>query len=239
MTDKPLEGQLAIVTGASKGIGAATAKALAAAGAQVVITARDAKALEAIEDEIHSAGGHAIIAPLDLAEPDAIPRLATALSQRFESLDILVMNAAILPTLTPVTQIDAKEFNKALTVNVLATQTLLASLDPMLKRSDNARVLGLTSSVGASPRAYWGAYGSTKAAFDTLLECYAQEVAKIGNITVATVDPGATRTEMRAKAYPGEDPKTLKEPQVVADRLVQLVIEGFQTGHRERITDRG
>ena len=236
MSDKPLEGQLALVTGASKGIGAATAKALAAAGAEVVITARNAKALEAIEDEIHAAGGHAIIAPLDLAEQDAIPRLATALSQRYDALDILVINAALLPTLTPVTQIDAKEYNKALTVNVLATQAMLATLDPMLKRSKNARVLGLTSSVGANPRAYWAAYGSTKSAFDNLLDSYAQEVANIGKITVANIDPGATRTDMRAKAFPGEDPKTVKDPQVVADRLLQLLIDGFETRHSERIS---
>lgn len=234
-TEQPLKGQLALVTGASKGIGAATAKALATAGAEVVITARDAKALEKIEDEIHADGGHAIIAPLDLAEQDAIPRLATALSQRYDALDILVINAAFLPTLTPVTQIDAKEFNKALTVNVLATQTILASLDPMLKRSENARVMGLTTSVAGNPRAYWAAYGASKSAFETLLDCYAQEVENIGNIAVATIDPGATRTAMRAKAYPGEDPKTLKEPKIVANRLLKLATDGFATRHSERI----
>ena len=233
--DKPFDGQLALVTGASRGIGAAVAKDLAAKGAQVVIVARDAKALEKVEDEIHAAGGHAIIAPMDLAEQDAIPRLAAALAERFESLDLLVLSAAVLPSLTPVTQIDAKQFGNALTVNVLATQTLLASLDPMLKRSKDARVVGLTSSVGEAPRAYWSAYGSTKAAFDNLLESYAQEVAKIGHIRVAIVDPGATRTQMRARAYPGEDPKTVKQPEVVATRLAELVQSDFTTGHRERV----
>lgn len=236
MSAKRFEGQLALVTGASRGIGAATAKALAAEGAQVVITARDAKALEQVEDEIHAAGGHAIIAPMDLAEQDAIPRLAAALGQRFDTLDILVLNAAILPALTPVTQIEPKEFNRALTINVLATQALLSSLDPMLKRSKDARVVGLTSSVGADPRAYWSAYGSTKAAFDNLLESYAQEVEKIGKIRVAIVDPGATRTQMRARAYPGEDPTTLKEPEAVADRLVELLGSDFTTRHRERVS---
>lgn len=232
---KPFDGQLALVTGASRGIGAATATALAAAGAQVVITARDGKALEVVEDEIHAAGGHAIIAPLDLAEAEAIPRLSTALSQRYDTLDILVLNAANLPPLTPVTQIDQKQFSQALTVNVLATQALLASLDPMLKRSENARIVGLTSSVGADPRAYWGAYGATKAAFDTLIECYGQENAKLGAIRTAIIDPGATRTKMRATAYPGEDPKTVKEPDLVADRICALLQEDFATGHRERV----
>lgn len=237
MTDgiKPLEGQLALVTGASKGIGAATAKALAAQGAQVVLVARDVKALELVEDEIHAAGGTATIAPLDLTEPESIARLAQAVSGRWDVLDILVLSAAYLPTLTPVTQIDAKQFNQALNLNVLATQALLAAFDPMLKRSDAARVIGLTSSVGAGPRAYWSAYGSSKAAFDNILRCYAQEVEKIGNIRVAVIDPGATRTDMRAKAYPGEDPETVKQPDVVAERLVGLLGEDFTTGHRERI----
>lgn len=237
MTDgiKPLEGKLALVTGASKGIGAATAKALAAQGAQVVLVARDVKALEVVEDEIHAAGGAATIAPLDLTEPESIARLAQAVSGRWDVLDILVLSAAYLPTLTPVTQIDAKQFNQALNLNVLATQALLAAFDPMLKRSDAARVIGLTSSVGAGPRAYWSAYGSSKAAFDNILSCYAQEVEKIGNIRVAIIDPGATRTDMRAKAYPGEDPETVKQPDVVAERLVGLLGENFTTGHRERI----
>lgn len=231
----PFSGRLALVTGASKGIGAATAKALAARGAHVVLVGRDVKALEDVEDAIHAAGGSSTIAPLDLTEPDSIARLAAAISGRWERLDILVLAAAYLPTLTPVTQVDAKQFNRALNLNVLATQALLAAFDPMLKRADAARVIGLTSSVGADPRAYWGAYGSTKAAFDNILSCYAQEVEKIGNIRVAIVDPGATRTEMRAKAYPGEDPATVKPPEAVADRLVSLLQSDFPTGHRERI----
>ncbi|MFZ9394788.1 MAG: SDR family NAD(P)-dependent oxidoreductase [Erythrobacter sp.] len=228
-------GRLALVTGASKGIGAATATALAAAGAHVVLVARDVKALEDVEDAIHAAGGSSTIAPLDLTEPDSIARLASAISGRWDKLDIMVLAAAYLPTLTPVTQVDAKQFNRALSLNVLATQALLAAFDPMLKRADAARVIGLTSSVGAGPRAYWGAYGSTKSAFDNILSCYAQEVEKLSNIRVAIVDPGATRTEMRAKAYPGEDPATVKPPEAVAERLVALLQEEFPTGHRERI----
>ncbi len=234
-TSQPLAGKLALVTGASKGIGAATAVALAAAGAHVVLTGRDVRALEAVEDRIHDAGGSSTIAPVDLAEPEGVARLASAIAGRWDTLDILVICAAYLPTLTPVTQIDAKQFGTAVTVNVLATQALLANLDPLLKRAKGARVIGLTSSVGATPRAYWSAYGSTKAAFDNLLESYAQEVEKISETRVAILDPGATRTDMRAKAYPGEDPETVKKPEVVADRIVELVSTDFATGHRERV----
>lgn len=228
-------GRLALVTGASKGIGAATAKALAEAGAHVVLTARDVKGLEAVEDAIHAAGGSSTIAPLDLTEPDAVARLASAIAARWGKLDYLVIAAAYLPALTPVTQIDPKQFNQAIMTNLLAAQALLAGFDPMLKRAEAARVIGLTSSVGSTPRAYWGAYGATKAAFDNLLNSYAQEVEKISNIRIAIVDPGATRTAMRAKAYPGEDPQSVKLPDVVAQRLIALLQEDFPTGHRERI----
>lgn len=234
-TSKVFDGKLALVTGASKGIGAAVARGLAAQGAHVVLVGRDVKALEEVEDAIHEGGGTSTIAPLDLTEPDSIGRLASAISGRWDKLDIMVLAAAYLPTLTPVTQIDAKQFNQALNLNVLATQALLAAFDPMLKRADAARVIGLTSSVGAAPRAYWGAYGSTKAAFDNLLNCYAQEVEKISKIRVAVIDPGATRTAMRAKAYPGEDPETVKPPEDVAAHLLSLLQSDFPTAHRERI----
>lgn len=230
---KPFEGQIALVTGSSRGIGAATALALAAAGAHVVLTGRDTKALESIEEQVFDAGGSATIAPVDLAEPDGIARLATAVSQRWGKLDMLVINAAILPELTSVADIDQKAFNKALTTNVLATQALIANFDPLLRKSDNARVIGLTSGVAARPRAFWGAYAATKAAFEVLLDCYAQEVANISKVRVAIVNPGATRTSMRARAYPGEAPESVKPPQVVADRLATLLGEDFATGHRE------
>lgn len=234
---KPLEGRLALVTGASKGIGAATAMALANAGAHVVLTARDVRALEKVEDAIHEAGGTATIAPVDLTESDGIARLAAAVSDRWDRLDILVVSAAYMPDLTPITQIDGRQLGRAISTNILATQALLAAFDPLLKRADAARVIGLTSSVGASPRAYWGAYGATKAAFDNLLETYGQEVEKISEIRVAIVDPGKTRTAMRAKAYPGEDPQTVKAPDRVAERLLELVVNDYSTGHRERVKD--
>ena len=235
MPDKPLADKVALVTGSSRGIGAVTARALAAAGAHVILTARSARDLEAIEEEIHEAGGTATIAPMDLTESDSIARLANAVSDRWGKLDILVINAAILPNLTPVAQIEQQFFNRALTLNVLATQALLANFEPLLKRSDGARVIGVTSWIGQNPRAYWGAYGATKAAFDNLLGAYAQEVQNISNTRVAIVDPGATRTQMRARAYPGEDPATVKAPEVVGERIAALVQEDFPTGSRIRV----
>lgn len=232
---QPFSGQVALVTGASRGIGAATAMALAAAGAHVVLTARDARALEEVEERIHAAGGTATIAPVDLSEPDGIARLATAIAQRWERLDILVINAALLPELTSVADIDPAAFNKALTVNVLATQALIAGFDKLLRRSADGRVIGLTSGVATTPRAYWGAYASTKAAFEVLLDCYAQETRKISKVRVAIVNPGKTRTAMRARAYPGEDPASVKPPELVAERLLALLAEPFESGHREAV----
>lgn len=232
---KPLAGKTALVTGASRGIGAATAKALAAAGAHVILVARKVKELEAVEDEIHASGGTSTIAPLDLTEPDAVTRLASAIAGRWDALDYLILSAAYLPELTPVTQIDPKQFNQALLTNIVSTQALLAGFDPLLKKASAGRVIGLTSSVGAGPRPFWAAYGSTKAAFDNLLDSYGGEVAKLSEVRVAVIDPGATRTEMRARAYPGENPETVKAPEKVAERLVELLKSDFETGHRERV----
>lgn len=232
---RPFDGQLALVTGASRGIGAETAKALAAAGAHVILVARTAKDLEAVEEAIFAAGGHATIAPIDLAEPDGIARLATAIGGRWKALDMLVINAAAFPQLGPVAQIDSREFNTVLTLNLMATQALIANFDAMLRRSANARVIGLTSSVAATPRAYWGAYGASKAAMEVLLDSYAQETRTVSSVRVAIVDPGATRTKMRARAYPGEDPAKVKPPEAVAQRLVTLLGEQFASPHRERV----
>lgn len=232
---KPLEGQIALVTGASRGIGAATAEALAAAGAHVVITARTAKDLEAVEERIHQDGGTATIAPLDLTEPESIARLAQAVGERWSKLDIMVLNAAMLGTLGPVQYLDAKEIASILTLNVSAQAALLAAFDPLLRQSEGARVIGLTSSVARTPRAFWGGYGASKAAFEVLLDAYGLENRQAGRVKTALVDPGATRSAMRAKAYPGEDPQTVKEPTVVAARLAELLQSGFESGHRERI----
>ena len=232
---KPLEGQLALVTGASRGIGAATAEALAAAGAHVILTARTVAGLEAVEERIHDAGGNATIAPLDLSDADGINRLADAISGRWKALDILVLNAATLGTLTPVPHIDAKEFARVITLNLTSQAAIIGAFDGMLRAAPSARVIGITSSVGAAPRAYWGAYGASKAGFDTLLGSYAEETRNIGRVKVAVLDPGATRTAMRARAYPGEDPADVKAPEAVAARIAALANEGFETGHRERV----
>lgn len=232
MTDKGLDGQLALVAGASRGIGAATAEALAARGAHVVLTARTASALEEVEDRIHAAGGSATIAPLDLIEPDGIGKLAAAIGDRWPALDILVLNAATLGTLTPVTAIDPKEFSRLITLNLFAPQALLAAFDPLLRRSPAGRLVAITSSVGRTPRAYWGAYGASKAALETLALSYAEEVARLTPIRVAIVDPGATATVMRTRAFPGEDPSTIKQPLVVGEAIADLLSGGFETGHR-------
>lgn len=235
MSAKALEGKLALVTGASRGIGAATAEALASAGAHVVLTARTTGGLEEVEERIHAKGGSATIAPLDLTEGDSIARLATAISGRWDALDILVLNAATLGTLTPVTSIDAKEFNKILTLNLLSQQVLLTAFDPMLRKSTAGRVIAVTSSVAGQPRAYWGAYGASKAALETLIAAYGEEVKNISPIRTAIVDPGATATQMRARAFPGEDPSTLKSADVVGARIAALATEEFSAGHRERV----
>jgi len=235
MTTLPLSGQVALVTGASRGIGAATAEALAAQGAHVVLTARTSGGLEEVEDRIHAAGGSATIAPLDLTESDSIARLATAIGERWPTLDILVMNAAMLGELAPVPSIDGKQFNQILTLNLLANQALIVNFDAMLRQSPRARIVAVTSSVGARPRAYWGAYGASKAALETLVLAYADEVEQISAIRVAIVDPGATATPMRRAAFPGEDQATLKTASVTGEAIAQLVVEDFTTGHRVRI----
>lgn len=223
MTD--LKGQIALVTGASRGIGAATAEALAARGAHVLLVARKADKLEEVEDRIHAAGGSATIAPLDLTDGANIARLANAVAERWGKLDILVLNAAMLGTLSPIAAADGKELNSIFTLNVLAQQALIAAFDPLLRRAEAGRVIALTSSVARAPRAYWAAYGASKSALETLVTAYGEEVRNISNIRTAIVDPGATRTEMRARAYPGEDPATVKAPEVVAEAIAALLAE--------------
>jgi NAD(P)-dependent dehydrogenase (short-subunit alcohol dehydrogenase family) len=232
---KPFSDKLAIVTGASRGIGAATAEALAAAGAHVILVARTAKALEEVEDRIHEAGGSATIAPLDLANGEAIGKLATAVAERWQALDILVLNAAMLGSLTPVEHIDAKEFSRLLTLNLVANQAMIAAFDPMLRKANQAEVVALTSSVGGEPRAFWGAYGSSKAALETLLLSYADETQYLGRIRVHIVDPGATRTRMRQLAFPGEEPDSLKPPEVVANAIVERLLSEARTGEKIRV----
>ncbi|NIJ36811.1 NAD(P)-dependent dehydrogenase (short-subunit alcohol dehydrogenase family) [Sphingopyxis panaciterrae] len=227
--NEELAGQVALVTGASRGIGEAIAEALAARGAHVVITARTAGGLEELEDRIHNAGGSATIAPLDLTDGDSIARLAAAMAERWQKLDMLVLNAAMLGTLTPVAAIDGKEFNKLLTLNLIAQQALIANFDPLLRRAANGRLLALSSGVARDPRAYWGAYAASKAALETLVTSYGAEMRNISTVRTAILDPGGTRTQMRARAYPGEDPQSIKDPVAVGEFVANLMTEGFDS----------
>ncbi len=232
---KPFDGKLALVTGASRGIGAATAEALAATGAHVILTARTASALEEVEDRIHAAGGSATIAPMDLTEGDHVKKLAEAVAERWGSLDVMVLNAAMLGSLSPVEHLDAKELARLFATNVLANQALIAAFDPLLRRSEKADVIGITSSVGSEPRAFWGGYGASKAAFENLLSTYADETAHAGKLRIQIVDPGATATRMRQLAFPGEEPASLKSPEVVASAILDHLAGDAATGSRVRI----
>lgn len=236
MTDtKPFAGKLALVTGASRGIGAATAEALAAAGAHVILTARTASGLEEIEEKIDAAGGSATIAPMDLTDGDHIKKLADAVAERWGSLDMMILNAAMLGSLSPVEHLDPKELGRVFALNVHANQALIAAFDPLLRRSEKAEVVGVSSSVGSEPRAFWGGYGASKAAFETLLAAYADETAHAGKLRVQIVDPGATRTRMRQLAFPGEEPDALKAPEVVAAAIVERLLGDTATGSRWRV----
>jgi len=236
MTDSTdFSGRLALVTGASRGIGAATAEALAAAGAHVILVARSATALEEVEERIHAAGGSATIAPLDLTDGESIGKLAGAVAGRWEKLDILVLNAAMLGSLSPVQDIDPKEYSRLLSLNLLANQALIAAFDPLLRKAERADVVALTSSVGSEPRAFWGAYGSSKAALEILLGSYADETEYTGRFKVHIIDPGATRTRMRALAFPGEEPESVKPPEAVARGIVTRLNADVPTAEKVRI----
>ncbi len=224
-----LAGNVALVTGASRGIGAAIALELAGQGAHIILTARTSPGLEAVEDQIHAIGGTATIAPMDLTEAESIGRLAGAVHERWGKLDILILSAAMLGTLAPVQHLDAPEFARLFMLNVSAQQAMIAAFDTVLRAAAPGRVIGLTSSVAAKPRAFWGAYGASKAAFETLLLAYGEENRATDRVRVAIVDPGATRTQMRARAYPGEDPASLKEPAVVGKFIADQLATGFET----------
>jgi NAD(P)-dependent dehydrogenase (short-subunit alcohol dehydrogenase family) len=236
MTDsKPLAGKLALVTGASRGIGAATAEELAKAGAHVILVARTASALEEVEEKIHEAGGSATIAPLDLTDGQSIGKLAGAIAERWEKLDVLVLNAGMLGSLTPVQDIDPKEYARLLTLNVGANQALIAAFDPLLRKSGRADVVGITSTVAGEPRAFWGAYGSSKAALENLLGAYADETEQTGKLRVHVLNPGPTRTRMRALAYPGEEPDSVKPAEDVGKAIVERLLMDAPTGEKVSI----
>ena len=232
---RPFDGKLALVTGASRGIGAATAEALAATGAHVILTARTAQALEQVEERIHESGGSATIAPMDLTNAENIQKLAQAVAERWGSLDILILNAAMLGSLSPVEHLDPKELDRVFKLNVFASQAMIAAFDPLLRRAEKAEVIGITSSVGEAPRAFWGGYGASKAAFDTLLGAYADETAHAGKLRVQIIDPGATRTRMRQLAFPGEEPESVKAPEVVAAAILDQLRGDAETGTRLKV----
>lgn len=217
-----LAGRIALVTGASRGIGAAIAKAYAREGAQLVLLARTVGALEEMDDAIRAEGAPpALLVPLDLRDFDAIDRLGASLYERYGKLDVLVANAGILGALSPTSHIDPKVWQQVIDINLTANYRLIRSLEPLLKRSEAGRAVFLTSGAARGVRPYWGAYAVSKAGLESLVRDWGGELLKT-NLKVNLVNPGATRTAMRAAAYPTEDPESLKTPEEIAEAFVQL-----------------
>ena len=221
----PLSGQIALVTGASRGLGRAIALELARRGAHVITTGRTAGALEALDDEVQALGGQTTISPFDLAANDGIERLASVISQRWGRLNILVGNAGMLGDLTPVADISAKIWNEAFALNVTANWRLIRAFDPYLRAVRDGRAVFLTSGAAQSAKPYWGLYAATKAALEQLVTTYANET-KTTSLRVNLVSPGALRTAMRAKAMPGEKPETLRPPEAIAPAIVDMLSPG-------------
>ncbi|VTZ25646.1 Short-chain dehydrogenase/reductase SDR [Methylocella tundrae] len=219
-----LQGRIALVTGASRGVGRAVALQLARAGAHIIALARTQGALEDLDDAIRAEGSEATLTPCDITDFDALDRLGRAIYDRWGKLDILVGNAGVLGSITPLGHIEPKEWDEVLAVNVTANWRLIRSLDPLLRASDAGRAVFLTSSVAhaADFRPYWGAYAVSKAALNALVRTYAVETMNITAIKVMAVNPGPLRTRMRAKAMPGEDPMTLRTPEDFAPKVAAL-----------------
>jgi len=220
--NKPLEGRVALVTGASRGIGHSAGRALAAAGAHVILVARTVGGLEDLDDDIQKAGGHATLVPLDLKDFAALDRLGASIYQRWGKLDAFLGNAAVLGPVTPLSHINPKQFQELVDVNITANWRLIRSLDPLLRQSDAGRVLFVTSGVARRHMPFWGGYSMSKAALESLALIYAAECAGT-NVKVNLFSPGALRTVMRARAFPGEDPQTLETPDAVAPLIVDLL----------------
>jgi NAD(P)-dependent dehydrogenase (short-subunit alcohol dehydrogenase family) len=217
-----LQGRIALVTGASRGIGYAAALGLARAGAQVIAVARTKAGLEELDDEIHAATGQrATLVPLDLKDGKQIDQLGAILFERFGKLDVLLHAAGELGLITPVAHLEPSTWERAVAVNMTSTYRLIRSFDPLLRRGDAARAIFLTSRVGAEPRAFWGAYAATKAGMEALVECYAQEMEHSA-VRCSIVDPGQMRTRMHATAFPGADPDTINPPELIAPLMVEL-----------------
>jgi len=218
----PLSKKIALVTGASRGIGRASAIALAKAGAHVVAVARTQGGLEELDDEIRSATGKsATLIPLDITDGDAVDQMGFAVFQRFGRLDVLVHAAATLGPMTPVSHIEPKHWDRVLSVNLTATYRLIRTAEPLLRASAGGRAIVLTSGRAGHPKAFWGPYGATKAAVENLVRTWADELEQT-SIRAVLLDPGRMRTKMRAEAYPGEDPATLPDPAEIGPLIVEL-----------------
>ena len=218
---KSFDGKIALVTGASRGLGRAIALALAKQGCHIIATARTQGGLEELDDEVKAAGSSATLVPMDILDFAGIDRLGAAIFERWKKLDILVGNAGVLGKLTPVPHLDQKVWDEVMAVNVTANYRLLRSMDPLLRQSQAGRAVFVTSGVAHSTPAYWGAYTTSKAALNALVKTYAAEVSTT-NVRVNLFSPGATRTKMRAQAMPGEDPMTLPSADEVAAKLVEM-----------------
>ena len=217
----PLASRIALVTGASRGIGYATARALAKAGAHIVAVARTQAGLEELDDEIRQAGGSATLVPLNLTDFDGIARLGAALHERHDKLDILIGNAAVAGPSSPLGHIDLKAWNDVIAVNVTANFQLIRCMEPLLKRSDAGRAVFVTSAAASKASAYLAPYAASKAAVETLARAWAQETAAT-SIRVNLFDPGPIRTRMRASVFPGEDPMTLDTPEQAAELILPM-----------------
>ncbi|KXF78075.1 oxidoreductase [Paramesorhizobium deserti] len=216
-----LNGRLALVTGASRGIGYFLSLELAKRGAHVIAVARTVGGLEELDDEIRALGGTATLVPLDLTDMPGIDRLGGSIHERWGKLDILVANAGVLGVIAPLGHVEAKTFEKVMNVNVTSTWRLIRSVDPLLRLSDAGRAIVLSSGVAHSARAFWGPYAASKAAVEVMARSWAEETRNM-KLRVNSVNPGATRTAMRAQAMPGEDPETLPHPRDVAEKIVAL-----------------
>ena len=217
-----LAGRIAVVTGASRGIGAAVARRFAAEGAQLILLARTVGGLEEVDDQIRAAGGSSpTLVPLDLRDFDALDRLGASLYERHGRLDILVGNAGELGVLSPLGHIDPATWAEVIDVNLTANWRLIRSLDPLLRRSEAGRAIFVTAAAAGDDRPFWGPYAASKSALETLVKTYAAEVAKT-TIRVNLIDPGIVRSALRALAYPGEDPARLTAPEEVTDPFVEL-----------------
>ncbi|MFN7012091.1 MAG: SDR family NAD(P)-dependent oxidoreductase [Allorhizobium sp.] len=216
-----LKGRIALVTGASRGIGYFTALELAKAGAHVIACARTVGGLEELDDAIKAVGGSATLVPFDLADMNAIDALGASINERWGKLDILVANAGVLGVISPLGHVEAKVFDKVMTINVTATWRLMRSVEPLLAKSDQGRALILSSGAAHKCKPFWGPYSASKAAVEALARTWAGETQRLP-LRIVSVDPGATRTAMRAQAVPGEDPSTVPHPSEVAARLLPL-----------------